>query len=113
MRFPSVVTGAQRGESVLAPYLTADLGPMPPEVAVTPVLRWATEPAPVRSAPAMVKQPQLVIMRGPAAGLEDPRLLEPLDERVVAGVLAELGYLVDGAGPEGAGSSDGRGVVRR
>lgn len=99
MRFPEVVTGAQRGESVLAPYLTADLGPMPPEAAVTPVLRWATEPAPAPGNPAMVKQPQLVIMRGPAAGLEDPRLLEPLDERVVAAALAELGYVVDGRAP--------------
>lgn len=102
MRYPAVVTGGMRGESVLAPYLTADLGPVPPQ-AVTPVLRWLTEPEPP-PAPAptnrdMVKQPQLVIMRGPGAGLDDPALLDPLDEVIVADLLAELGYTIDGRRP--------------
>jgi len=82
-RYPAVVTGGVRGESVLAPYLTADLGPVPPQAAVTPVLSWLAEPTPppppAPTGPRLDKQPQLVIMRGPGAGLEDPRLLEPLD----------------------------------
>ncbi|MCV2395251.1 hypothetical protein OEB99_13110 [Actinotalea sp. M2MS4P-6] len=101
MRFPKVAEGEPRGKSVLAHYLAADLGPMPPEAAVTPVLRWTEEPEPVPapSNPVLVKQPQLVLIRGPAAGLEDPRLLEPLDEQVVAAALGELGYRVDGRVP--------------
>ncbi|WP_024286544.1 hypothetical protein [Cellulomonas sp. KRMCY2] len=106
-RYPAVVLGGVRGESVLAPYLTADLGPVPPQ-AVSPVLRWLAEPEPpARPAPAppapagrgMVKQPQLVVMRGPGAGLEDPRLLEPLDEAVVAAALVDLGYTIEGRRP--------------
>ena len=104
-RYPAVVLGAPRGPSVLAPYLTADLGPVPPLAAVSPVLRWLAEPQPARAAPPvrtgsrMVKQPQLVVMRGPGAGLEDPSLLEPLDEWLVAAALVDMGYIIDGRRP--------------
>jgi len=105
-RYPAVVTGGVRGESVLAPYLTADLGPVPPQAAVTPVLSWLAEPTPppppAPTGPRLDKQPQLVIMRGPGAGLEDPRLLEPLDEAVVAAALVDLGYTIEGRQPTAA-----------
>lgn len=111
--FPSVVTGAARGGSVLAPYLTADLGEVPEAVAVSPVLRWAAEDAvsvfegrEVSAGPepaaGLVKCPQLVVMRGPGAGLEDPSLLRPLDEGLVAAALGELGFMIEGRVPVAA-----------
>ena len=104
-RYPAAVLGAARGPSVLATYLTADLGPVTPLAAVSPVLRWLAEPEPAQAAPPvrtgsrMVKQPQLVVMRGPGAGLEDPALLEPLDEWIVAAALVDMGYSFDGRRP--------------
>lgn len=102
----------ERRASVLAPYLTADLGQAPAEAVVSPVWSWpygwsdsTGRAVPRRGilvdepAPAAVGE-EMILARGPAEGLEDPSLLKPLDAEEVMRALWMAGFrLEDGSRP--------------
>lgn len=94
---PGLVPAHQdREASVLRPYLTADLPPMPEDARVTPALAWLHDPAPVPEpafAPEDTDWEGLVLAQGPALGLEDePWLLTPLPADRVAAALKAGGF---------------------
>ncbi|MFS0700071.1 hypothetical protein AB6N24_08890 [Cellulomonas sp. 179-A 4D5 NHS] len=95
---PELVAVHQSPEpSVLRPYLTADLPPMPGHARVTPALAWLDDPAPGPE-PAFSAEEEdwedLVLAKGPALGLEDePWLLTSLPADRVAAALKAGGFM--------------------
>ena len=88
--------------SVLVPYLTADLGPMPEIARLSPVAQWEAEEAAAKAAgtPAPPAEPragsEMVLARGPGIGLDDePWLLRPLSTETVARGLTAAGFTND------------------
>lgn len=82
--------------SVLRPYLTMDLPPMPEAARLTPTLAWLDDPAPAPEpthAPEDEDWEDLVLAKGPALGLDDePWLLTPLPADRVAAALTAGGF---------------------
>ncbi|HMO11835.1 MAG TPA: hypothetical protein PKB06_10125, partial [Actinotalea sp.] len=95
-----------RGPSVLVPYLTADLGPMPEIARVSPVVRWWAEddasltptwtpPAPVPG--GLVKREDRILASGAGRAIAEDldHNLRPLPADQVADTLAALGFTID------------------
>ncbi|MFS0700072.1 hypothetical protein AB6N24_08895 [Cellulomonas sp. 179-A 4D5 NHS] len=85
--------------SVLRPYLTMDLPPIPDIARVTPALAWLNEPSSAPEPPADTAFSEeddwedLVLAKGPVLGLEDePGLLTPLPADRVAAALTAGGF---------------------
>lgn len=91
-----------RGPSVLAPYLSADLPPMPEIARVSPRLRWEAEAAkratPGGTTPKAAPRggEELVLVAGAGSDLNDrPHKVRPLPVDVVATALTAAGFTSD------------------
>ncbi|MBX9244111.1 hypothetical protein ICW40_04725 [Actinotalea ferrariae] len=105
----SATSGDERGASVLASYLSADLGPMPEFARVSPVVRWWAEDdaghAPARTAPeplqgGFFEREDRVLAAGSGRAIAEERddRLRPLDVEQVAAALTAIGFTAgDGA----------------
>jgi len=111
----STAPAQDRGPSVLVPLLDADLGPMPPAAAVSPVWDWPKEwwkarPAPLPAQPT-VGEP-MTLWRGRPDDLDEPARLAALPADEVARVLAAAGLVaehgpIDGPGLLASADADG------
>lgn len=90
----------ERGPSVLAPYLEVDLGPEPPESAVSPMWGWAElGPEPSSGLPPLPPPAgeAVTLWRGSWDAVDEIDQAGVLDPVALAEVLAEVGGTVGGA----------------
>lgn len=84
--------------SILIPYLDLDLGPRPP-AAISPVLRWATEPLQHATPAPPTAGTEMTLFKGRGEHLDDPRRLHPLPADQVATALTAAGFRAPDGGP--------------